>query len=94
MHAAPGNLSPPRPDAAAERRAALFRETPFEMLERIVLGSAWALQPKRLKDWPPFLRMRLADRSAPPRLPDPERSFGAAGYAGMVRASKEAQASG
>jgi len=85
MHAAPGNFSPLRPDAAAERRAALFRETPFEMLERIVLGSAWALQPKRLKDWPPFLRMRLADRSAPPRLPDPERSFGAAGYAGMVR---------
>jgi leucyl/phenylalanyl-tRNA---protein transferase len=84
MDAAPGNL-PPCENAAAERRTALFRETPLEVLERIVLGGVWALQPKRLKDWPPYLRMRLADRSAPPRLPDPERAFGEAGYAGMVR---------
>jgi hypothetical protein len=43
MHAAPKNLPPPSRNAVAERRAALFRETPLEVLERIVLGSVWAL---------------------------------------------------
>ncbi len=85
MHAALENLSLPSRHAVAERRAALFRETPLEVIERIVLGSVWALQPKRLKNWPPFLRMRLASFFAPPSLPDPEHSFGEAGYAGMVR---------
>jgi leucyl/phenylalanyl-tRNA--protein transferase len=85
MHAAPGNFPSLSENAVAERRAALFRETPLDMVERIVLGSVWALQPNRLKDWSPFVRMRIADFFASPRLPDPERAFGEAGYAGMVR---------
>lgn len=69
----------------AEKRAALFRETPRDVMERILLGSVWAMQPKRLKDWPPYLQARLADLLAPVAIPDPERSFGDAGYAGRVR---------
>ena len=63
----------------------LFRETPLDIFERVLLGTAWALQPQRLKDWPPYLQMYAAELFASDRLPDPERSFGAAGCAGMVR---------
>jgi hypothetical protein len=48
MHAAPENFSSRYENDAAERRTTFFRETPVEVLERIVLGTVWALQPKRL----------------------------------------------
>src|SRR5437016_5605932 len=85
MHASSGNPSSSSNKGLAERREELFCETPLDVIERIVLGSAWAMQPKRLGDLPAFLRMCAADLFAAPGLPDPERSFGAAGYAGVVR---------
>ncbi len=39
-------------DRLAERRAALFRETLVERLERWALGTAWAVHPKRLDNLP------------------------------------------
>ncbi|HLL29312.1 MAG TPA: leucyl/phenylalanyl-tRNA--protein transferase [Xanthobacteraceae bacterium] len=85
MLAASGDSSSHLSEANAARRAALFRETPAERIERVLLGTAWALQPRRLKDWPPYLQALVADQFAPSSLPDPARSFGEAGYAGRVR---------
>ncbi len=60
------------PDAAA-RRDALFRETPFAVAERIALGTAWALKPKRAGMLPAIARLWLRDTFAGRReLPDPE----------------------
>jgi leucyl/phenylalanyl-tRNA--protein transferase len=40
----------------AALRANLFRESPLETLERVVLGLAWALKPDRAATLPPYLR--------------------------------------
>jgi len=46
-----------KPASAIERkRAALFRETPLETCERWVLGTAWALRPKRIAALVPLTR--------------------------------------
>ena len=44
-----------------DRRAALFRETLLERCERIALGTAWALRPKRIGDLVPLAQAWLAD---------------------------------
>lgn len=43
-----------------DKRSALFRETPSETFGRVVLGTAWALKPRRLGNLVPMLKMRLA----------------------------------
>ena len=43
-----------------DKRAALFRETPFETCERVVLGTAWALRPKRIAVLAPLSRLWIA----------------------------------
>lgn len=69
----------------ADRRVALFRETPLERIERVALGIAWALQPKRIGGLPALARLWLADLIASqPGLPDPERTLNAGGLCGMV----------
>jgi len=45
----------------SDRRAALFRETLLERCERIALGTAWALRPKRIGDLVPLTQAWLAD---------------------------------
>jgi leucyl/phenylalanyl-tRNA--protein transferase len=67
------------------RRAALFRETPGEVLERWALGTAWALQPKRIGNLPALGALWAANLVHPRRaLPDPERTLNAAGLCGIV----------
>jgi leucyl/phenylalanyl-tRNA--protein transferase len=67
------------------RRAALFRETAAERLERWMLGTAWVLRPKRIAGLPALGRLMLSDLFAPPQgLPDPERTLNALGLCGMV----------
>jgi leucyl/phenylalanyl-tRNA--protein transferase len=39
------------------RRAALFRETPVETLERWMLGTAWAMKPERIAGVPTLARI-------------------------------------
>ena len=71
--------------ADAQRRAALFRETPAETLERWALGTAWACKPERIGALPPLARLWLADLMAPREgLPDPERTVHANGMCGIV----------
>jgi leucyl/phenylalanyl-tRNA--protein transferase len=58
------------------RRNAQFRETPFETFERWLLGTAWALKPKRIAAVPGIVRTCLADLIAPVRaLPDPRKAL-------------------
>jgi leucyl/phenylalanyl-tRNA---protein transferase len=69
-----------------DRRAAPFRETAAERLERWALGVAWTLRPQRLGGLPALGRLWLSDLIAPRRdLPDPERTLNAEGLCGMVR---------
>jgi leucyl/phenylalanyl-tRNA---protein transferase len=69
----------------AERRAALFHETPLETIERWALGTAWALKPGRIAGLPALAQLWLTDLIAPRReLPDPERTLNAGGLCGMA----------
>lgn len=74
------------PANPTDRRAALFRETPRAMLERWVLGTAWALMPSRLAGVPHLVGMMLADwMAADYALPDPEQALAQPlGLAGIV----------
>jgi leucyl/phenylalanyl-tRNA--protein transferase len=75
----------PNSDDLRARRAALFRETPVEVLERWALGSAWALKPVRIGALPALGKLWLSDLVRPqPGLPDPERTINEAGLCGMV----------
>jgi leucyl/phenylalanyl-tRNA--protein transferase len=75
----------PSPDDLAARRAALFRETLAERMERWALGTAWALRPNRIDALTPLARMWLSDLLTPQRaLPDPERTVHESGLCGMV----------
>jgi leucyl/phenylalanyl-tRNA--protein transferase len=77
---------PTMAEPVAQRRAALFHETPMETLERWALGTAWALKPNRIGGLPALTRMWLADLMAPSReLPDPEVTAAQpAGLCGMA----------
>src|SRR5215813_10995899 len=74
------------PEVAADaRRAELFRETLSERLERLVLGLAWPLKPKRIGGLPALASLWLADLIAPEYgLPDPHRTLSAEGLCGMA----------
>jgi leucyl/phenylalanyl-tRNA--protein transferase len=68
------------------RRAALFRESLFETVERIALGTAWALRPRRIAGLPALGQLWLMDRIAPlAGLPDPNQPYNAGGLCGLVR---------
>lgn len=77
------SIVPAIPDAAG-RRAALFRESPRDIAERIALGLAWSLMPRRIKALPGVTRVWLRDRLGGARaLPDP-RNAGPTGIAGIA----------
>ena len=59
--------------AVEARRAAFFRETATERLQRWILGTAWALKPARITGLPALGRMWLAELGQPARkLPNPD----------------------
>ena len=75
----------PMSEPVAQRRAALFRETALETIERWALGSAWALKPGRIGGLPTLAKLWLTDLIAPRyEFPDPDRPLNAAGLCGMV----------
>jgi leucyl/phenylalanyl-tRNA---protein transferase len=51
---------PGRP-TAKDKRAALFRETPYEVCVRTLLGTAWVAKPERAHTLIPLARLWLAD---------------------------------
>ena len=60
----------PRPDRVA-RREVLFRETLPETLQRVLLGTAWSLHPKRIDRLLPLAKLSLAHLLEPSNaLPD------------------------
>ena len=60
----------PRPDRVA-RREVLFRETLPETLQRVLLGTAWSLHPKRIDRLLPLAKLSLAHLLEPSdALPD------------------------
>ncbi len=70
----------------ATRRAALFRESLPDMAERLALGFAWALSPKRIRGVPNLLRLCFDEFLAPDyALPDPQSAANEPpGLAGVV----------
>lgn len=67
------------------RGAVTFSEAPLAHLERIALGTAWALHPQRICALPSLTRLWLTDLVSPQRgLPAPERTVNAMGLCGMV----------
>jgi leucyl/phenylalanyl-tRNA--protein transferase len=78
------SIVPPIPDTAA-RRNELFVETPRDIAERIALGFAWSLMPKRIHALPGLARVWLRDTFAgSSALPDPATA-GPTGIAGIAR---------
>jgi leucyl/phenylalanyl-tRNA--protein transferase len=69
-----------------DRRAELFRESSREMLERYLLGAAWALQPQRVRGLPGVAHVLLRDAmTRHDILPDPETALASPpGLAGIV----------
>jgi leucyl/phenylalanyl-tRNA--protein transferase len=72
--------------AQDERRLQLFHESQHEALERLVLGTAWAMTPARIGGLPGIARMLARDLLArDDALPDPETALATpAGLAGIV----------
>ena len=70
----------------ATRRAALFRESLPNMVERLALGFAWAMSPKRIRGVPNLLRLCFDEFLAPDyALPDPQSAADEPpGLAGIV----------
>jgi leucyl/phenylalanyl-tRNA--protein transferase len=65
-------------EGVTERRAALFRETPAETVERWLLGAAWACKPGRMQGLPALARLWVTDLVSPVSgMPDPEKSLNA-----------------
>ena len=87
-HVSPKPPLPPREATTAatdKRRASLFRETLFETVERVALGTVWSLMPKRIGELLPLARVWLADLLAPSAgVPGPEIRPGNGEFAGMV----------
>ena len=84
-HADHVTLSAPA-GAPADRRAALFRESPLETAERLILGLAWALMPNRIAGVPGLAKLCFDELLAPDyALPYPERALeNPPGLAGIV----------
>jgi leucyl/phenylalanyl-tRNA--protein transferase len=76
------SIVPLIPDTKA-RRNELFVETPRDILERIVLGFAWSLMPKRIHALPGLARVWLRDTFTSGGLPDPATA-GPTGLAGIA----------
>ena len=79
--------SPPELNSVLMRakRDDFFRETPLEVVERWLLGTAWALRPRRIGALPALGALWLKDLVAPPHgLPDPERTWHDNGMCGIV----------
>ncbi len=77
------SIVPPIPDAKA-RRAVLFRESPRDIAERIALGLAWSLRPRRIGNLPGLARVWLRDTfSGGSELPD-ARAAVQGGIAGIA----------
>jgi len=71
--------------ALARRRDTLFHETPFETLERVTLGIAWALKKNGVRSLAPYWRRWLSECFVPQRaLPDPEHPFDGDARVGLV----------
>ena len=70
----------------ADRRAELFRESLGSVVQRHILGLAWALSPTRLRGVPNVIRLCFDEFLAPDyALPDAERAFdNPPGLAGIV----------
>ncbi|WP_158008310.1 leucyl/phenylalanyl-tRNA--protein transferase [Methyloceanibacter methanicus] len=69
----------------AERRAALFRETPLAVVRRWFVGTAWALRPKRIAMLLPVARVTFAHLLNPSRaLPDTAALAPDAEIAGLI----------
>ena len=77
---------PLRRAATADRRTALFREGPLDMVERWALGVGWSLMPSRIAGLPRLWKMCFDEVLAPDyALPDPERALdNPPGLAGIV----------
>ncbi len=71
---------------AADRRAALFRESLADKAARWTLGTAWALMPGRISGLPNLARLCFQELLAPDyALPDPEHALAdPPGLAGIV----------
>jgi leucyl/phenylalanyl-tRNA---protein transferase len=75
---------PPQPEQVA-RRDALFRETLSETVQRVVLGTAWSLQPKRLDRILPLARLAVLHLLEPDdTLPDLTKTPGAGELVGLA----------
>src|SRR6185437_14963940 len=79
----------PMPAAAfgrAARRAQLFRESPLSMIERWLVGTAWAMTPGRIAGLPALAKLCFDEMLAPDyAVPDPERALAnPPGLAGIV----------
>lgn len=74
------------PASAGGRRATLFRESLRDRAERLTLGLAWALMPRRIGGLPNLGRMWVEELMAPDfALPDPQRALdNPPGLAGIV----------
>lgn len=76
---------PAPPPERLKRRDALFRETLGETVQRILLGTAWSLQPKRLDQLVPLARLSLAHLLEPrDDLPDLTKMSGADELVGIA----------
>jgi leucyl/phenylalanyl-tRNA--protein transferase len=74
-----------RPAEIADRRDALFRETIWQKCQRVALGTAWSLLPRRIGKLAPLTRVWLSDLMTPAEgLPDPDVPAANAEFAGMV----------
>ena len=81
-----GSAPTPHDDRTrAQGREALFRETPFETIERIALGIAWAFKTNGVGGLLPYWRRWLVECIVPQTtLPDPEHPFDGEARAGLV----------
>ena len=60
-------------DEVVDRRDALFRETGWQQCQRVALGTAWSLLPRRIGKLWPLTRVWLSDLMAPATgFPDAE----------------------
>jgi leucyl/phenylalanyl-tRNA--protein transferase len=71
---------------AADRRSQLFREGPVAFMERLVLGTAWALKPERIGGLPNLSAMLAHDALVRSNeLPEPDQALDSPpGLAGIV----------
>lgn len=72
-------------DAIADRRDALFRETAWQKCQRVALGTAWSLLPRRIGNLVPLARVWLSDLVTPTDgLPAAEIPAAHGDFAGMA----------